>query len=82
MVLIDEMLVFTLSVALLTLPVVLLALSVVHVVPEGCADMRVPVIVVAILPFVVDGYWAIQEQPAIFSPAGDLLNFMTLSCSG
>jgi hypothetical protein len=37
MVLTDEMLVFTLSVALLTVPVVLLILSVLHVVPEGSA---------------------------------------------
>ena len=42
--------------ALLTLPVVLLVLSVVHIVPKGCVDIRVPVIVVAILPFIVDGY--------------------------
>ena len=82
MVVIGEILVLTLSVALLTLLVVLLTLAVVHVVPEGCADMRVPVIVVAMLPFVVNGYWAIQEQPAVFWSTGDLLKFMTLSCPG
>ena len=80
MVVIDEMLVSTLSVARLTLLTVLLAPSVVHVVPEGCAGTRIPVIVVAILPFVVDGYWAMQEQPAIFWSASDLLKFMALSC--
>lgn len=48
MVLVDEMLVFTLSVAVLTL-------SVAHVAPEGFADMIVPVIVVAIFSSVVDG---------------------------
>jgi hypothetical protein len=74
------MLVFTLSVVLLTLSVALLTLSVAYVVAKGCADMRVPaiVVVVGILSPVVDGF--IQEQPAIFCPVGDLLNFVILSC--
>ena len=82
---VDEMLVFTLSVVLLTPSVVLLTLfvaltlSVVHVVAEGCADMRVPVTVVGISSLEVDE--SLQGQPAIFCPIGDLLNFVMLDLS-
>jgi hypothetical protein len=79
----DEVLVFTPSVVLATLsvalPVVLLTLPVVHVVAEGCADMRVPVMVVGISSLEVDE--SLQGQSAIFCPVGDLLNFVMLDLS-
>lgn len=69
----------TASVVLLTLPVALLTLPVVHVLAEGCADMRVPVMVVGISSPEVDE--SLQGQSAIFSPVGDLLNFVMLDLS-
>lgn len=76
---VDEMLGFTLSVVLLTLSVALLTRPVVHVVAEGCADMRVPVMVVGISSLEVDE--SLQGQSAVFCPVGNLLNFVMLDLS-
>jgi len=66
----------TASVVLLTQPVALLTLPVVHVLAEGCADIRVLVIVVGISSLEVDK--SLQGQLVIFSPVGDLLNLVML----